>query len=98
VIDVIKYDQPLTGLAETDAAAIRFGRELFRDKKVSSETFAQAVKLFGRQGVVEMVAVMGNYYMVSLMLDVLGQQLRPDWQPALPIRQAWAGKINEIRP
>jgi len=98
IIDVIKYDKPLSGLTETDAAAIRFGRELFRDKKVSSETFAQAVKLFGRQGVVEMVAVMGNYYMVSLMLDVLGQQLRPDWQPALPIRQAWAGKINEIRP
>jgi hypothetical protein len=45
-----------------------------------------------------MVAVMGNYYMVSLMLDVVGQQLRPDWQPALPVRQAWAGKTIEIRP
>jgi hypothetical protein len=64
---------------------------LFRDKKVSSETFAQAVKLFGRQGVVEMVGIMGNYYMVSLMLDVVGQQLRPEWEPTLPVRQAALG-------
>jgi hypothetical protein len=30
----------------------------------------------------------GNYYMVSLMLDVVGQQLRPEWEPTLPVRQA----------
>jgi 4-carboxymuconolactone decarboxylase len=87
IIDVVKYDKELTGLGEKDAMAVRFGRELFRDKKVSSETFAQAVKLFGRQGVVEMVGIMGNYYMVSLMLDVVGQQLRPEWEPTLPVRQ-----------
>ncbi len=88
IIDVIKYDKPLSGLGEKDATAVRFGRELFREKKVSSETFAQAVKLFGRQGVVEMVGIMGNYYMVSLMLDVVGQQLRPEWAPTLPVRKA----------
>jgi len=88
IVDVIKYDKPLAGLSEKDAAAIRLGRELFRDKKVSSATFAQAVKLFGRQGVVEMVGIMGNYYMVSLMLDVVGQQLRPEWDPSLPVRKA----------
>jgi len=87
IIDVVKYDKPLSGLEEKDAMAIRFGRELFRDRKVSSETFAQSVKLFGRQGVVEMVGIMGNYYMVSLMLDVVGQQLRPEWEPTLPVRQ-----------
>jgi len=88
IIDVVKYDKALSGLGEKDATAVRFGRELFRDKKVSSETFAQAVKLFGRQGIVEMVGIMGNYYMVSLMLDVVGQQLRPEWEPTLPVRQA----------
>jgi hypothetical protein len=31
---------------------------------------------------------MGNYYMVSLMLDVVGQQLRPEWDPSLPVRKA----------
>jgi 4-carboxymuconolactone decarboxylase len=91
IIDVVKYDKALSGLGEKDATAVRFGRELFRDKKVSSETFAQAVKLFGRQGVVEMVGIMGNYYMVSLMLDVVGQQLRPEWEPTLPVRQAALG-------
>jgi 4-carboxymuconolactone decarboxylase len=91
IVDVIKYDKPLSGLGDKDATAIRFGRELFRDKKVSSETFARAVQLFGRQGVVEMVGSMGNYYMVSLMLDVVGQQLRPEWAPTLPVRKAAGG-------
>lgn len=94
IIEVIKYDKGLAGLAEKDATIIRFGRELFRDKKVRTETFAQAVRLFGRQGTVEMVGIMGNYYMVSLMLDVVGQQLRPEWEPTLPVRQAASARVD----
>jgi 4-carboxymuconolactone decarboxylase len=94
IINVIKYDKSVSSLGDKDATAIRFGRELFRDKRVSSETFARAVKLFGRQGVVEMVAIMGNYYMVSLMLDVVGQQLRPEWEPSLPVRKGAGAKTD----
>ena len=87
VVDVVKYDRDVAGLGEKEATIINFGRELFRDKKVSSATFGQAVKVFGRQGTIEMAGLMGNYYMVSLMLDVVGQQLRNDWSPTLPVRK-----------
>src|SRR5580704_11866749 len=33
VIDVVRFNRPLTGLNEKDAAVIRFGRQLLNDKK-----------------------------------------------------------------
>ena len=36
VIDVVRNSGPLTGLSDQDAAVIRFGRQLFTDKKVDS--------------------------------------------------------------
>lgn len=37
-----------------------------------------------------MVGIMHDYYMMSLMLDVVGQQLRPEWEPTcLCGRRPW---------
>jgi 4-carboxymuconolactone decarboxylase len=61
VIDIIRKRGPLTGLDEKDAAVIRFGRQMFTDKKMDSATFAKAVELFGRRGAMDLVAVMNTY-------------------------------------
>jgi 4-carboxymuconolactone decarboxylase len=61
VLDVVRTSAPLTGLDERDAAIIRFGREMFRDKKMEPATFAKAVELFGRKGTMDLVAVMNTY-------------------------------------
>ena len=61
IIDVVRHGGALTGLQEQDAAVIRFGRQLFTDKKVDSATFAKAVELFGQRGVMDIVAVMNTY-------------------------------------
>jgi 4-carboxymuconolactone decarboxylase len=61
VLDVVRTSGPLTGLAEKDAAVIRFGRQMFRDKKMEPATFATVVGLFGRKGAMDMVAVMNTY-------------------------------------
>src|SRR5262245_40281165 len=47
VIDVVKYDRPVTGLADKDATMITFGRTLLRENKVSSELWAKMVALLG---------------------------------------------------
>lgn len=44
-----------------------------------------------------MAAIIGNYYMVSLMLDVVGQQLRPESVPSLPVRKGAVAKIDDKR-
>ena len=41
VIDVVKYDRAVAGLADKDATLIAFGRSLLRDNKVSSELWAE---------------------------------------------------------
>ena len=48
-------------MADADAAVIRFGRQLYRDKKIDSTTFAKVVELYGRRGAMDLVAVMNTY-------------------------------------
>lgn len=85
IIDIVKYRRDATGLGEKETLIIRLGRELFRQKKVSSQTYAEAVRLFGKRGVVNLSALMANYAMIGLMLNTFDQQLRPDQKPLLPM-------------
>ena len=85
IIDVVKRRRPLAGLPAKEAAIVGFGRELFRRRKVQSRTFARAVELFGRQGVVELVALMGNYAATALVFRAVDQQVHPGRKPLLPI-------------
>jgi hypothetical protein len=48
VIDAVKYDRDINGLAEKDAALIRLGRTLFRDHWVSSDLWARFIEQWGR--------------------------------------------------
>ena len=84
VIDVVKRLRPVTGLRKKEALIIGFGRELFRTRKLRSRTFAQAVELFGRRGVLELAALMGNYAGTALILAAVDQQLHPEQTPLMP--------------
>jgi 4-carboxymuconolactone decarboxylase len=86
VIDVVKYNRDVAGLSEKDATVIRLGRALLRDHKVSSELWAKTVELFGRQGAVEITAIIGDYVMAGLMLTAVDQQLPPERKALLPPR------------
>ena len=82
VIDVVKYGRPVTGLAEKDAALITFGRTLLRDNKVSSQVWADMVRLFGRQHTIDLLGIMGDYLRVGIMLNAVDQH-QPASRPAL---------------
>jgi len=86
VIDVVKFNKDVTGLSEKDATVIRLGRALMRDHKVSPELWAKTVDLFGRQGAVEITAIIGDYVMAGLMLNAVDQQLPAERKPLLPPR------------
>ena len=61
IIDIIKYEKPVVGLGEKETAIINFGREIFGQRRVSSATFAEVVRLFGRKSTVDLVWVMADY-------------------------------------
>jgi 4-carboxymuconolactone decarboxylase len=83
LIDVVRYNRPLTGLNEKDATVIRFGRQMLHDKKVDSATFAKAVELWGKRGAMDMVAVMSTYA-VSGYFAIAVDERSPEGQPELP--------------
>ena len=85
IIDVVKYRRLATGLGPEESAIIAFGREVLRERRVRSETFARAVELFGREGVVNLAALMGNYAATAIMLNAVDQRVHPDREPLLPL-------------
>lgn len=85
IIDIVKFRRDVAGLGEKEAVIIRMGRELFRQKKLSPQTYAQAMRLFGKQGMVNLSALMGHYSMIAFLLNTFDQQLRPGMTPLLPI-------------
>ena len=86
VVEIVKLRKPIPpGLAEQEELIIRLGREVFRDKKVSSATYARALNVFGQPTLVKLVMLMANYTMTSVILHAFDQQLRPDLTPLLPV-------------
>ena len=87
-IDAIKFDRDVAGLEEKSATVILMGRQLFRGThQLKAELWAQAVRLFGPQGALEITMVMGDYAMAAVMLNAVNQQLPPGRPPLLPVRR-----------
>ncbi|MBT7897192.1 MAG: hypothetical protein HN565_00240 [Rhodospirillales bacterium] len=76
-IDVVKFRKPVDGLSEVDAVVILLGREIFGDHKVSSETYARALAVFGRAKLVDLVSIMANYAGTAALLCAFDTQLKP---------------------
>jgi 4-carboxymuconolactone decarboxylase len=85
VIDTIKFDRPVRNLSREETLIINYGRQIFRQHRLSSGLFAEAVALFGTQGAFELAAIMGDYAMAGIMLHAVDQQLPVDEAPLLPV-------------
>jgi 4-carboxymuconolactone decarboxylase len=85
IIDVIRYRKPVTGLGEKEAVLIRLGREALGKHSVSSATFADGVRVFGKRGLLDYVELMGSYAETSVLLTTYDQQLPPGEISKLPV-------------
>jgi 4-carboxymuconolactone decarboxylase len=84
-IDVVKFRKDVDSLGEKESAVVQLGREMFENNKVSSNTFARALKHLGEEGLVNLVVHIEEYAGTALLLRTFDQQLRPGWKPLLPI-------------
>lgn len=84
-IDAVKYRKSTEGLAEKDAVIIQLGREAIGKHHVSSDVAAHALNLFGKQGTVNYVSLMGDYAATTILLNAFDQHVRPTDKPLLPI-------------
>lgn len=99
VIDIIASGAPADALADRDALVIRMGREMFGDKRVGPETFAQAVKLFGRKGVVDLAGIMAFYEFLYVSSNVaFDLEAGTNYAPPPPLPAAPAARTTPVRP
>jgi alkylhydroperoxidase family enzyme len=84
-IDAIKHRRSLEGLDATDALVITFGRQLWRDHKVTSDVFAKAKEMFGPHKLVDLILLMGTYSATAAMLTAVDMQLPPGKTPLMPV-------------
>ena len=85
IIDIVRYRKSPEGLAEKDAVIIQLGREAIGKHHVSSGVAARALNLFGKQGLVDYVSLMGDYAATAILLNAFDQHVRPTDKPLLPI-------------
>jgi len=76
-LDIVKHKKPVDGVSETDATVIALGRELFGTRRLSSETFARAHRLFGARQLVDLICLMGEYSATAALLAAFDIQLQP---------------------
>ena len=84
-IEVVRDNKSPQNLTERNALMIRFGRELVREPKLSSETFSQVARAFGEEELVTLTLLMGNYMRTALLLRAVDMQLPVDREPLLPM-------------
>ncbi len=91
IIDVVRFRKDLDslpaidGFGETEQTIVRFVRELVSEDKVSSETFARALEIFGEEGVMDLTGLVGYYFFVATTLKTFDVQRAVGSDLLLPV-------------
>jgi 4-carboxymuconolactone decarboxylase len=85
VIEAIAEGRRPDKMQEDEAVAYDFSTELHRRRSVSDATYARALKLFGEQGVIDLVGISGYYTFNAMMMNVARSKV--DIEVDLTLRQ-----------
>lgn len=83
LIAAVREDRRPEGMSEAESAVHDFVTELLRTKAVGDATFDRAKAAIGEQGIVDTIATMGYYKLVSMLLNVDRYPLEPGREPEL---------------
>lgn len=83
IADQIALDKRPEGMAPDEAAVHDFCTELHRTKRVGDATYARTRALLSEQQIMDLIAVVGFYDLVSMTLNVGEVELPPGTPPPL---------------
>jgi hypothetical protein len=86
VIELVKHRGRVAGLSEQDATLVQLGREALRARRVTSATYARALKIWGARNLVDLVTLIGEYSATAVLLTTFDQQLPIGQRPPLHAR------------
>ena len=73
-------------LAPDGQAVINYGQEFYRTHRVSSGGFQAALEQLGKQGLVDLTMLMGNYALLAFLVNAFDSDLPPQrTAPILPV-------------
>ncbi len=78
LVDALRDRLPLPQLADDESAVVRFGQEFFRTHRVSRGAFQLALEQLGKQGVIELGLILGNYNGIALLVNAFDADLPAD--------------------
>jgi len=83
VVDAIAAGRRPDRMASDEEAVYSVIDELFRNQSVSDATYAQAVASIGEQGLIDAIAIAGQYTMLAMVLNTARTPLPEGARPAL---------------
>ncbi len=92
IIDIVRFRKPVeanldvAGFGETEQVIVRFAREVISEERVSAETFARAIDVFGEEGVMDLTGLIGYYSFVAITLKAFDVQRPAGSELLLPVR------------
>ena len=75
IVDALRDEKELPGLALDEAAVVNYGREFFRTHQVSQTAFDAALAQFGVLGLTELTNLMGCYAMLAFNVNAFAVEL-----------------------
>lgn len=83
IIDAIADGRRPEAMSEDEAAAYDFSIELQKRRSVSDATYARALKVFGEQGIIDIIGLNGYYTFNAMMMNVSRTKVDMDDAPLL---------------
>ena len=85
IIDLVRRRQPLTGIGDKEAVIVQLDREIIGKHKLSSETYARALKILGQRDLVDIALLESQYAGTAARLTAFNQQMPPTMKQFLPL-------------
>ena len=85
VVDAIRDRDELPPLSDLERAVINYAREFFEYRRVGRGAFQDAMEQFGKQGLIELTLVIGNYSFLAFVINAFDPHLPSNrTEPLLP--------------
>ena len=78
LVDALREGEELIDLAPDEEAVVNYGQEFYRTHHVSRGAWQAAYEQFGKQGIIELTIVMGNYALLAFCINSFDTELPPD--------------------
>ncbi|MDO9440471.1 MAG: carboxymuconolactone decarboxylase family protein [Beijerinckiaceae bacterium] len=85
VIEDLRVGRRPSNMSAEQTAIYDLSTELMRDRKVSDDTYARALSLFGEKGIIDLVAINGYYGLLAMAMNTARMALPEGATPLPPL-------------